>query len=72
MIPEAAISLLALARIGAIVMPLFSGYGPRAIARRLELAEAAMRNTATGAAVAQIPEPRPRNVTQLPEPTCQS
>ncbi len=27
-------------------------------------------NTATGASVAQLPEPRPRTGTQQPEPTC--
>ena len=35
MIPETVIALLALARIGAIAVPLFSGYGPAAIEARL-------------------------------------
>jgi len=35
MIPEAAVALLAVAKIGAIVLPLFSGFGPPAIATRL-------------------------------------
>ncbi|MBX3279124.1 MAG: AMP-binding protein [Acidobacteria bacterium] len=35
MIPETAAALLALARIGAIAVPLFSGYGPAAIEARL-------------------------------------
>jgi acetyl-CoA synthetase len=35
MVPETAIALLALARIGAISVPLFSGYGPAAIESRL-------------------------------------
>src|SRR5262249_8805074 len=35
MIPETAVSLLAIARIGGIAVPLFSGYGPQAIETRL-------------------------------------
>jgi acetyl-CoA synthetase len=35
MIPETAIALLALGRIGAVAVPLFSGYGPQAIETRL-------------------------------------
>lgn len=35
MVPETAVALLALARIGAISVPLFSGYGPAAIESRL-------------------------------------
>ena len=35
MIPETAIALLAVGRIGAIAVPLFSGYGPQAIETRL-------------------------------------
>jgi acetyl-CoA synthetase len=35
MIPETVVALLALARIGAIAVPLFSGYGPAAIESRL-------------------------------------
>ena len=35
MIPETAIALLAIGRIGAIAVPLFSGYGPQAIETRL-------------------------------------
>lgn len=34
MIPEAAVSLLAIARIGAIAVPMFSGYRPAAIRER--------------------------------------
>jgi acetyl-CoA synthetase len=41
MIPEIAIAMLAIARIGAIVLPLFSGYGSEALATRLEDAGAA-------------------------------
>ncbi len=35
MIPELAIAFLAIAKIGGIILPLFSGYGPEAIAKRL-------------------------------------
>lgn len=35
MIPEIVVALLAIARIGGIILPLFSGYGPGAIATRL-------------------------------------
>lgn len=35
MVPETAVALLALARIGALAVPLFSGYGPSALASRL-------------------------------------
>ncbi|GAB4576419.1 MAG: AMP-binding protein [Anaerolineae bacterium] len=40
MTPECAIALLAVARIGAIILPLFSGYGAAAVATRLADAEA--------------------------------
>ncbi|HKF17685.1 MAG TPA: AMP-binding protein [Candidatus Dormibacteraeota bacterium] len=40
LIPETAVALLACAKLGAIVLPLFSGYGPAAIASRLNDAEA--------------------------------
>lgn len=35
MLPETAVALLALARIGAVAVPLFSGYGPAALESRL-------------------------------------
>src|SRR5258705_1322733 len=35
MVPETAVALLAIGRIGAIAVPLFSGYGPQAIETRL-------------------------------------
>ncbi|MEZ4768361.1 MAG: AMP-binding protein [Caldilineales bacterium] len=35
MVPEIAVALLAIARIGGIILPLFSGYGPGAVATRL-------------------------------------
>ena len=48
MIPEAAIVLLAAARIGAIVAPAFSGYGHAALSERLRLARAKVLVTADG------------------------
>jgi acetyl-CoA synthetase len=49
MIPEAAISLLAIARIGAIAAPAFSGYAADALAERLNIAKAKVLITADGA-----------------------
>lgn len=40
MVPEIAIALLAIAKIGGVILPLFSGYGPGAITTRLVNAEA--------------------------------
>src|SRR6202049_803488 len=40
MCPEVAISVLATAKVGAVIIPLFSGYGPEAIAHRLQDGEA--------------------------------
>jgi acetyl-CoA synthetase len=48
MIPEVVISLLAVAKLGAIFIPLFSGYGAEAIAVRLADAEAKLLVTADG------------------------
>jgi len=48
MVPENAIALLAVAKIGAIVLPLFSGYGAAAVAERLADAEAKALLTADG------------------------
>ncbi|MGE3149968.1 MAG: AMP-binding protein [Pseudorhodoplanes sp.] len=48
MIPEVAIAYIALARIGCIVLPLFSGFGPAAIASRLNDADAVAVITADG------------------------
>ncbi|MBV9193891.1 MAG: AMP-binding protein [Solirubrobacterales bacterium] len=48
MIPEAAIALLAAARIGAIAAPAFSGYGAEALAERLQIAGAKVLVTAEG------------------------
>ncbi len=49
MIPEAAIALLAIARIGAIAAPAFSGYAAEALAERLNIARAKVLITADGA-----------------------
>ncbi len=49
MIPEAAIALLAIARIGAIAAPAFSGYAADALAERLNIARAKVLITADGA-----------------------
>ena len=48
MIPEIAVALFAVARIGAIVLPLFSGYGPAAVSSRLNAAAAKVLFTADG------------------------
>ncbi len=49
MTPEIAIALLAIAKIGGIILPLFSGYGAGAVATRLADAEAKALFTADGA-----------------------
>ncbi|HSD85770.1 MAG TPA: AMP-binding protein, partial [Anaerolineae bacterium] len=48
MMPEIVIALLAIVKIGGIVLPLFSGYGAAAIATRLNDAEAKALFTANG------------------------
>jgi acetyl-CoA synthetase len=48
MCPEVAISVLATAKIGAVIIPLFSGYGPEAIASRLNDGEAKLLICADG------------------------
>lgn len=48
MIPELAIAFLAIIKIGGIILPLFSGYGPTAVATRLEDADAKALVTADG------------------------
>jgi acetyl-CoA synthetase len=48
MIPELAIAFLAVIKIGGIILPLFSGYGPGALASRLADAEAKALITADG------------------------
>jgi acetyl-CoA synthetase len=69
-IPEAAVALLACAKIGAVAVPAFSGYGPEPLAARLTAADAVALVTVDGttrrgkrvpmketadAAVAQVP-----------------
>ena len=48
MIPEGAMAILAVARLGAIIVPLFSGYGPEAVASRLSDCGARLLITADG------------------------
>jgi acetyl-CoA synthetase len=48
LLPEAAAAFLAIAKIGAIALPLFSGFGPDAIATRLNDAEAKALITVDG------------------------
>ena len=48
MIPELAIAFLAIIKIGGIILPLFSGYGPGAIVARLADADAKALITADG------------------------
>ncbi|WP_017753943.1 AMP-binding protein [Calidifontibacillus oryziterrae] len=48
MIPETMIAMLAIAKIGAIFSPAFSGYGADAVATRINAAEAKMLITADG------------------------
>jgi len=48
MCPEVAISVLATAKVGAVIIPLFSGYGPEAIASRLQDGEAKVLICADG------------------------
>jgi acetyl-CoA synthetase len=49
MVPEICIALLAIARIGGVILPLFSGYGAGAISARLADAQAKALFTADGA-----------------------
>ncbi len=48
MVPEIAIALLAVAKIGGVILPLFSGYGATAVATRLADADAKALFTADG------------------------
>jgi acetyl-CoA synthetase len=48
MVPEIAITLLAIAKIGGVILPLFSGYGATAVATRLADADARALFTADG------------------------
>jgi acetyl-CoA synthetase len=48
MVPEIVVALLAIAKIGGVILPLFSGYGPGAVASRLIDSEAKALFTADG------------------------
>ncbi|MFN2195582.1 MAG: AMP-binding protein, partial [Anaerolineales bacterium] len=48
MVPEIVVALLAIAKIGAVILPLFSGYGTSAVITRLADAEAKALITADG------------------------
>lgn len=48
MVPEAAVALLACAKVGAIVAPVFSGFAPEAVATRVRDCEAKLVITADG------------------------
>src|SRR6185312_3178946 len=48
MIPETAIAILAVSKIGAIYLPIFSGYGGAAVAERLQDCGAKLLITADG------------------------
>jgi acetyl-CoA synthetase len=48
MVPETAVALLAIAKLGAVIVPLFSGFGPGAVASRLNDAEAKVLLCADG------------------------
>ncbi len=48
MVPEIVIALLAVAKVGGVILPLFSGFGPAAIATRLSDAEARALFTVDG------------------------
>jgi len=48
MVPEIAIAFLAIAKIGGIILPLFSGYGPKAISTRLADGDAKLLFTSDG------------------------
>lgn len=48
MVPQAMVAVLAVAHLGAVAAPAFSGYGPEALAERLTIAEATTLITADG------------------------
>ena len=48
MTPEAVVAMLAIARIGAVYVPIFSGFGPEAVASRLEACDPAVVIIADG------------------------
>ncbi len=48
MVPEVAVAALACAKLGAVIIPLFSGFGPQAVATRLQDGEAKLLLCADG------------------------
>lgn len=48
MLPETVVAMMAISKLGAIFTPAFSGYGPEAVAKRVESAGAKMLITADG------------------------
>lgn len=48
MVPETVVAMMAAAKLGAVVVPMFSGYGAEAVAMRLESAQARFLVTADG------------------------
>jgi len=69
MTPEIVVALFAIAKIGAIVLPLFSGYGPQAVAERLNDAGAKGLFTADGfyrrGKVVSLKDPADRAVAEV-------
>jgi acetyl-CoA synthetase len=69
MTPEIAVALFAIAKIGAIILPLFSGYGPQAVAERLNDAGARGLFTADGffrrGKVVSLKDPADRAVSEV-------
>ena len=57
MVPEAVVATLAFAKIGAIYMPIFSGFAAAAVAARLQDAEAKVLITADGTSRRGKPAP---------------
>ncbi|UCC79985.1 MAG: AMP-binding protein [Candidatus Zixiibacteriota bacterium] len=69
MTPEIVVALFAIAKIGAIILPLFSGYGPQAVAERLNDAGAKGLFTADGffrrGKVVSLKDPADRAVAEV-------
>ena len=64
MIPEVVIALLAIAKIGGVILPLFSGYGAGAVANRLADGEA--KALFTACLLYTSPSPRDRTRSRMP------
>src|SRR3990172_11003834 len=69
MTAECAIATLAVNRIGAIYVPIFSGFAPNAVATRLQDAEAVALITADGVARRGKPGPVNENADQAGRPS---